>query len=105
MKQIALFAAVAALAFASQARAGCSEYTDTATAPPVTVCIDGKCQDTTVEYSCGNATSFYIGYATGLHIRDTIDGQVSILLNGKPVDPDSLSCKIDGEPSNCLAGG
>jgi len=100
--------AIAATAFSltlSSAWAGCSNYTDGSLATPaprVSMCIDGACEDTTVDFECGNATGAQIGYANGLRIEYS-EGAAPVVYRVHVYAPKEIA-KMTCEPAENCAG-
>lgn len=104
---------VAAFTAPTAAYAGCENYTDgslKAPAPKVTICFDGKCEKTTLDYSCANVHSAQTGYANGWRIEETSpeegkpETKESIFVY-KVLDPKNyakMTCKSDDEEACAL---
>jgi hypothetical protein len=70
--------ALLALMWTGSAWAGCSNWAEDAdflgAAPRANVCISGACEETTLDYNCGNATGAQWGYKNGLKVETSADG-------------------------------
>lgn len=102
--RIVIAAAILALA-APQTWAGCSNYTDgslTEPAPRVTICFDGVCEETTVDFECGNVHGAQIGYANGLRIELSVDDD-PVIYRIRTYTPEEFA-KITCEPVENCAG-
>jgi hypothetical protein len=54
--------------------AGCANYVDgslSRPAPRARICFKGACEETTLDFGCGNATSLSAGFANGWRSRKT----------------------------------
>lgn len=97
--------------------AGCANYIDgsmTTPAPKVATCFEGKCEETTVDFSCGNIHGAMTGFANGWRVDFIVEGdgesanqntKTVTSRNGKTVANDALTCKIDGKATACLGSG
>lgn len=95
----------AVLFYPFPAWAGCANYTDGSLpdpAPRVTICIDGKCGKTTLDFECGTATSAQIGYANGLRLEFS-GGTNLVTLAGRILTAGEIA-KITCEPVENCAG-
>jgi hypothetical protein len=80
----------------SSAWAGCVNYSETALLgelPRVELCLAGKCEQTTAEFSCGNAVGAQFGYTNGLRVYFESGGIIRALKNFEPVDYANLTCR------------
>ena len=96
------------------ARAGCANYTDgslSTPAPKVATCFEGKCEETTVDFACGNIHGAMIGFANGWRVDFIVEGdgesanpntKTITSRNGTTVANDALTCKIDEQAIPCL---
>lgn len=98
-----LLAAFILAASATFAEAGCSNYLDgsmgDSPVPKVTICFKGKCEETTQDYSCGNANSAQYGYHNGWIVNTNRDGTVDVYrrVPVKRSDFKSITCKSDSD--------
>lgn len=97
--------------------AGCTNYVDgslSTPAPKVTTCFEGACEDTTVDFTCGNIHGAFIGFANGWRVDFVVEGdgeqpdpKASTITThkGKTVPNDALVCKSGGRVVQCLGSG
>ncbi|KQT54620.1 hypothetical protein ASG43_03270 [Aureimonas sp. Leaf454] len=95
---------------AGPAWAGCANYTDgsvSSPAPRAEVCFKGKCEQTTLNFSCSNAYSSQVGFANGWELSYRMDDgsgsaglpagvedETAVSRNGKKVsDTATLVCR------------
>lgn len=93
-----------ALTTPSSVYAACANYTDgsmKAPAPKVTLCVLGKCEKTTLEYSCGNVHGAQVGYANGWRVeivapregQSEAEQDVKVYKILRHEDYDKITCK------------
>lgn len=88
---------------AGPASAGCEDFTDgsmTTSAPAAEVCFKGKCDQTTVDVTCGNATGAFSIYANGWRVDQFVeDGQDKIVVTyrDKIVSKSLETLVVDGQ--------
>lgn len=87
--------ALLALVWAGPAWAGCSNWAEDADflgpAPRANVCVAGSCEQTALDYNCGNATSAQWGYRNGLKIEIS-NGFALAFKDGKEVAFSRIEC-------------
>lgn len=103
-----IFGLTIALLAAGPAWAGCYNYLEdgAADAPRAEICFAGKCEQTAVEVTCGNATSGLVIYANGWRIDQFIEGEQDktvISRDGKVVEQGLDSLVLDGRSYSELA--
>jgi hypothetical protein len=94
--------AVLALMWAGTAWAGCSNWLedeDLLGPPPhAKLCVGGACEETTLDYSCGNAFGAQWGYRNGVKIDIKAGGATSASRHGHKIAIDRIKCTAtDGD--------
>lgn len=92
---IRLAAIPAVLLFAVPAYAGCANFTDgslSAPAPRAVICFDGDCEETTLDWACGNVHGASASYANGWRF-DVSDAGETVQRRGTKVDPAKVTCE------------
>ena len=88
--------ALLALMWAGPAWAGCSNWAEDADflgpAPRAKVCVAGSCEETKLDYNCGNATSAQWGYHNGLKVETSADGFAVAFKDGNEVALSRVQC-------------
>lgn len=93
-----LILAACLTALSNVAYAGCANYTDGSLpyAPPeVVTCYDGECEQTTLDYECGNSSGVQHGYANGWKSALSAEGAF-LEKDAEPHDPAKFT--VDGKP-------
>lgn len=84
-----------ALAWTGPAWAGCSNYLDGSayvSAPRATLCIAGACEQTALDYDCGNAFGAQWGYHNGLTVDVQAKGEASAVKDGRDIAITTIKC-------------
>lgn len=95
----ALLATLALIASVGGAWAGCANYVDgsqTDPAPKVTLCFDKKCEETTLDFVCGNIHGTQKGYANGWRFYSDADTKTVTVMRPTVVpakDYPKISCQ------------
>jgi hypothetical protein len=88
--------AVLAVMWAGTAWAGCSNWAEDSDllgpAPRAKICIAGSCEETTVDYNCGNAFGAQWGYHNGLTIEASADGTSVAYKSEHEIDLRRITC-------------
>lgn len=88
--------ALLALMWAGPAFAGCSNWAEDADllgpAPRAKVCIAGTCEETTLDYNCGNVSSAQWGYKNGLTIDVTVPDTIVAFRQGQRIALSHIKC-------------
>lgn len=91
---------------AAPAHAGCANYIDgslTRSAPRAKICFQGSCEETTLDFGCGNATSLSAGFANGWRISQDAKNGLVIERKGRRIparDHDKVQC-VEVDPGGC----
>lgn len=84
---------------AGPASAGCYNYLEGETAAPrAEICFAGKCEQTAMEYECGNADTVLVGYQNGWSVayrfNDGDETETVLDRNDRPLeDASALICR------------
>lgn len=84
-----------ALIWAAPAWAGCSNWaedTDIGPAPKASICIAGACEETSLDYNCGNISGAQWGYRNGLKVETAAGGFIIAFKNDHEIVPDQIKC-------------
>lgn len=88
--------ALLALMWAVPAWAGCSNWAEDAdflgSAPRANVCVAGACEETTLDYNCGNVSGAQWGYKNGLKVETASGGFVVMFKNDHEIAPSQVKC-------------
>jgi len=85
----------AVLALAEPSWAGCYNHAEEVldSQPRAMVCYQSECEETTIEYECGNIYGQRYGYANGLRIHYEQGENAVAFKNNLSVDYKQLTCK------------
>lgn len=89
--------ALLALMWVGPAWAGCSNWAEDGDgflgpAPRAKICIAGACEETTLDYNCGNINTAKWGYKNGLAIDVTADNRILASRNGHKIAVRRIKC-------------
>ena len=88
--------ALLALVWAGPAWAGCSNWAEDpdllGPAPRANVCIKGACEETKLDYNCGNAFGAQWGYKNGLTIDVKVPDTIVAFRNGRKIALRQIKC-------------
>ena len=85
-----------ALVWAGTSWAGCSNWAEDpdllGPAPRAKLCIDGTCEETTLDYNCGNMSGAQWGYKNGLTIDVTVPDTILAFREGRKISLGRIKC-------------